>query len=152
MAKKTVSKPVHCPLFWETKQEWWWVFLANLESGHIITEPRKITGLQDKEELDIVFMAPPAGRFNMTLVVVSDSYFVRFACTFVVWCACIFFCICMQATVACVLPIYAFFVSLTVHIASCGACVFFFHNRYSVRVSEFESVSNAWSLVALLLQ
>mmetsp|Transcript_35776 Transcript_35776/g.93601 ORF Transcript_35776/g.93601 Transcript_35776/m.93601 type:complete len:775 (+) Transcript_35776:95-2419(+) len=69
------SHPVHCPLFPDPKQEFWWVFLADDTSQRMITPARKVTNLKEKDEVDIVFAAPPrAGTYKFQLYVVSDSY------------------------------------------------------------------------------
>lgn len=71
------SHPVHCPWFPEPKQEWWWVFIADAKNNAMITPvPQKIQSLTDDEEVDLQFMAPPAaGTWNLTVYVVSDSYY-----------------------------------------------------------------------------
>ena len=70
------SMPVHCPLFPEPKQEWWWVFIGQPGANALITEPQKVLALTDEDEIDVPFMAPPmAGQFQLTVYVISDSYY-----------------------------------------------------------------------------
>jgi len=69
------SMPVHCPLFPEPKQEWWWVFIGQPGTDALITEPQKVLSLTDEDEIDISFMAPVAGEFKLTVYVISDSYY-----------------------------------------------------------------------------
>ncbi|KAJ1528470.1 hypothetical protein ONE63_006881 [Megalurothrips usitatus] len=73
--KSKVSHPVHCPLFPEEKQEYWWVYISDRKSNTLLTSPYHITSLVDKEEVQLRFTAPRwAGIYTFHVCLRSDSY------------------------------------------------------------------------------
>uniref|UniRef100_V5HAM7 Putative molecular chaperone sec63 endoplasmic reticulum translocon component n=2 Tax=Ixodes ricinus TaxID=34613 RepID=V5HAM7_IXORI len=73
--KSRRSHGVHCPLFPEDKQEFWWVYLVDKKQRSLATVPFLVTSLVDVEEAVLKFTAPSRpGVYNYTLQVRSDSY------------------------------------------------------------------------------
>ncbi|XP_064483455.1 translocation protein SEC63 homolog [Ornithodoros turicata] len=73
--KSKKSHSVHCPLFPDDKQEYWWVYLVEKRRHSLATVPYLVTSLVDKEEVLLKFTAPSKpGVYNYTLHVRSDSY------------------------------------------------------------------------------
>ncbi|CAH8602494.1 unnamed protein product [Heterobilharzia americana] len=76
MNSKTHSTHVvHCPYFPVEKFEGWWVYLADRKTRQLITKPIYIATLQNEEELQLRFVAPPLpGQYLYILSIRSDSY------------------------------------------------------------------------------
>ncbi|CAB0007487.1 unnamed protein product [Nesidiocoris tenuis] len=73
--KSKLSHTVHCPYFPEEKQEYWWVYISDRKSRTLLTTPVHITGLVDKEEVQLNFTAPRwPGVYIFTVCLRSDSY------------------------------------------------------------------------------
>ncbi|CAK9296706.1 unnamed protein product [Gordionus sp. m RMFG-2023] len=66
---------VHCPYFPEKKFERWWLYMADRKHSTLITAPLYITSLNNSEEFQLKFPAPPKpGIYAFTVVLRSDSY------------------------------------------------------------------------------
>eukprot|EP00729_Bicosta_minor_P002449 gene2449-33376_t len=73
--KRRESFPVHCPLFPELKEEWWWVFMAHSNADQVLSTPICVKTLKDEESVDMMLPMPgQAGDYSIRLFVVSDSY------------------------------------------------------------------------------
>ncbi|XP_065312208.1 translocation protein SEC63 homolog [Dermacentor albipictus] len=73
--KSRRSHSVHCPLFPDDKQEFWWVYLVDKKQRSLSTVPFLVTNLVDSEEVVLKFTAPSRpGIYHYTLHVRSDSY------------------------------------------------------------------------------
>jgi len=73
--KSKVSHSVHCPYFTDDKQEFWWCYISDRKSHALVTAPTHITGLVDRDEVELKFTAPPKpGHYSFTVNVKSDSY------------------------------------------------------------------------------
>ncbi|XP_043273774.1 translocation protein SEC63 homolog isoform X2 [Venturia canescens] len=71
-----VSHVVHCPLFPEVKQEYWWVYVCDRKSRTLLAPPLHVTSLVHTEELQLRFTAPMwPGVYTFTVCLRSDSYF-----------------------------------------------------------------------------
>ena len=72
--KSKVSHSVHSPYFTDDKQEFWWCYIADRKSHALITPPIHVTGLVEREEVELKFTAPAKpGKFchNLTWVLRS---------------------------------------------------------------------------------
>lgn len=73
--KSRKSHDVHCPLFPDDKQEFWWVYLVDKKQRSLATVPFLVTSLVDVEEAVLKFTAPSKpGVYNYILQVRCDSY------------------------------------------------------------------------------
>jgi translocation protein SEC63 len=73
--KSKRSHSVHCPLFPEDKQEYWWVYICDRKSRTILTSPYHVTALVEQEEVQLKFTAPRwPGVYTFTVCLRSDSY------------------------------------------------------------------------------
>jgi len=73
--KSRVSHSVHCPFFTDDKQEHWWVYIADRKGHALLTPPNHVTSLVDRQEVELIFTAPPKpGHYSFTVTVRSDSY------------------------------------------------------------------------------
>ncbi|XP_008557153.1 translocation protein SEC63 homolog [Microplitis demolitor] len=73
--RSNLSHEVHCPLFPDVKQEYWWVYICDRKSHTLITTPVHITSLVDKEEVQLRFTAPSWPRvYTFSVCLRSDSY------------------------------------------------------------------------------
>jgi len=73
--KSKVSHSVHCPYFTDDKQEFWWVYISERKNHALITPPIHVTGLVEREEVELKFTAPPKpGHYSFIVNVRSDSY------------------------------------------------------------------------------
>merc|ERR1719213_198250 len=73
--KSRVSHSVHSPYFTDDKQEFWCVYISDRKSHSLITPPYHLTGLVEREEVELKFTAPSKeGIYNFTVCVRSDSY------------------------------------------------------------------------------
>ena len=74
--KARESFPVHCPLFPELKDEWWWVFVAHSEADMALSMPICVKTLKDEESMDLTPLPMPSepGSYKIRLFVCSDSY------------------------------------------------------------------------------
>jgi len=73
--KSRVSHSVHCPFFTDDKQEHWWVYIADRRSHALLTPPNHVTALVDRQEVELIFTAPPKpGHYTFNVTVRSDSY------------------------------------------------------------------------------
>jgi len=73
--KSRVSHSVHCPFFTDDKQEHWWVYIADRRSHALLTPPNHVTSLVDRQEVELIFTAPPKpGHYTFNVTVRSDSY------------------------------------------------------------------------------
>ncbi|XP_011307375.1 translocation protein SEC63 homolog [Fopius arisanus] len=73
--RSNVSHEVHCPLFPDVKQEYWWVYICDRKSHTLITTPIHVTGLVDTEEVQLKFAVPSwKGLFTFSVCLRSDSY------------------------------------------------------------------------------
>jgi len=71
-----VSHVVHCPLFPDVKQEYWWVYICDRKSRTLLTSPVHVTSLVHTEALQLRFTAPSwPGVYTFTVCLRSDSYF-----------------------------------------------------------------------------
>ncbi|KAK0178620.1 hypothetical protein PV327_007496 [Microctonus hyperodae] len=74
--RSNVSHKVHCPLFPDEKQEYWWVYICDRKSHTLITTPVHITSLVDTEEVQLRFTAPSWPRvYTFSVCLRSDCYF-----------------------------------------------------------------------------
>ncbi|XP_022211699.2 translocation protein SEC63 homolog [Drosophila obscura] len=70
-----VSHEVHCPLFPDRKQEYWWLYICDRRKHSIITGLCHITDLVDSKEIKLQFMAPALpGAYTFAVCLRSDSY------------------------------------------------------------------------------
>jgi len=73
--KSRVSHSVHCPFFTDDKQEHWWVYIADRRNHALLTPPNHVTALVDRQEVELIFTAPPKpGHYTFNVTVRSDSY------------------------------------------------------------------------------
>jgi len=73
--KSKRSHSVHCPLFPEDKQEYWWVYICDRKSRTLLTSPYHVTALVEQEEVQLKFTAPRwPGVYTFTVCLRSDSY------------------------------------------------------------------------------
>ncbi|KAG5677179.1 hypothetical protein PVAND_006960 [Polypedilum vanderplanki] len=69
------SHSVHCPLYPEDKQEYWWTYICDRKSQTLLTAPYHVTNLVDHQEVQLKFTAPRwPGIFTFTVCLRSDSY------------------------------------------------------------------------------
>ncbi|XP_053677368.1 translocation protein SEC63 homolog isoform X1 [Anopheles nili] len=74
--RSKVSHPVHCPLYPEEKQEYWWTYICDRKSRTLLTVPYHVTNLIHREEVQLKLTAPKwAGMYVFTVCLRSDSYF-----------------------------------------------------------------------------
>jgi len=70
-----LSHEVHCPLFPDVKQEYWWVYICDRKSQTLLTTPIHVTSLAQFEEIQLRFTAPRwPGLYTFTVCLRSDSY------------------------------------------------------------------------------
>merc|ERR1719384_1598835 len=73
--KSKVSHSVHSPYFTDDKQEFWWCYISDRKNHALITPPIHVTGLVEREEVELKFTAPAKpGHYSFTVAVKSDSY------------------------------------------------------------------------------
>ncbi|XP_046410511.1 translocation protein SEC63 homolog [Neodiprion pinetum] len=73
--RSKLSHEVHCPLFPEAKQEYWWVYICDRKSHTLLTAPVHVTSLATFEEVQLRFTAPRwPGLYTFTVCLRSDSY------------------------------------------------------------------------------
>ncbi|XP_050458464.1 translocation protein SEC63 homolog [Cataglyphis hispanica] len=73
--RSNLSHEVHCPLFPDVKQEYWWVYICDRKSQTLLTTPIHITSLAQFEEVQLRFTAPRwPGLYTFTVCLRSDSY------------------------------------------------------------------------------
>lgn len=73
--KSNLSHEVHCPLFPDVKQEYWWVYICDRKSQTLLTPPVHVTSLAHFEEVQLRFTAPRwPGVYTFTMCLRSDSY------------------------------------------------------------------------------
>ncbi|XP_033224436.1 translocation protein SEC63 homolog [Belonocnema kinseyi] len=73
--RSNLSHEVHCPLFPDIKQEYWWVYICDRKSRSLLTAPVHITSLVDTEEIQVRFTAPRwPNLYTFTVCLRSDSY------------------------------------------------------------------------------
>lgn len=73
--RSKLSHEVHCPLFPEAKQEYWWAYICDRKSHTLLTAPAHITSLASFEEVQLRFTAPRwPGLYTFTVCLRSDSY------------------------------------------------------------------------------
>ncbi|CAG5089606.1 Similar to Sec63: Translocation protein SEC63 homolog (Mus musculus) [Cotesia congregata] len=73
--RSNLSHEVHCPMFPDVKQEYWWVYICDRKSHTLITTPVHVTSLVDKEEVQLRFTAPSWPRvYTFSVCLRSDSY------------------------------------------------------------------------------
>ncbi|XP_066591579.1 translocation protein SEC63 homolog [Prorops nasuta] len=73
--KSNLSHEVHCPLFPDVKQEYWWVYICDRKSQTLLTTPVHVTSLAHFEEIQLKFTAPRwPGLYSFTVCLRSDSY------------------------------------------------------------------------------
>lgn len=66
--KSRVSHTVHCPMYPEEKQEYWWTYICDRRSRTLLTAPYHVTSLKDREEIQLKFTAPRwAGVYTFTV-------------------------------------------------------------------------------------
>lgn len=66
---------MHCPLFPDVKQEYWWVYICDRKSQTLLTTPIYVTSLAHFEEVQLKFTAPRwPGVYTFTVCLRSDSY------------------------------------------------------------------------------
>merc|ERR1719336_3045294 len=56
--KSKVSHSVHSPYFTDDKQEFWWCYIADRKNHALVTPPIHVTGLVEREEVELKFTAP----------------------------------------------------------------------------------------------
>ncbi|KAF7989141.1 hypothetical protein HCN44_007451 [Aphidius gifuensis] len=75
LGRSNVSHKVHCPLFPDVKQEYWWVYICDRKSHTLLTSPVHVTSLIDIEEVQLRFTAPTwPGVYTFSVCLRSDSY------------------------------------------------------------------------------
>ncbi|XP_076676846.1 translocation protein Sec63 [Andrena cerasifolii] len=73
--RSNLSHEVHCPLFPDVKQEYWWVYICDRKSRTLLTTPVYVTSLTHFEEIQLKFTAPRwTGVYTFTVCLRSDSY------------------------------------------------------------------------------
>jgi len=73
--KSKVSHSVHSPYFTDDKQEFWWCYISDRKNHALVTPPIHVTGLVEREEVELKFTAPAKpGHYSFTVAVKSDSY------------------------------------------------------------------------------
>ncbi|CAB3372878.1 Hypothetical predicted protein [Cloeon dipterum] len=73
--RSKTSHSVHCPLYPDDKQEYWWVYISDRKSHTLLTAPYHVTALVDTEEIQLKFTAPRwPGVYTFTVCLRSDSY------------------------------------------------------------------------------
>lgn len=73
--RSNLSHEVHCPLFPDVKQEYWWVYICDRKSQTLLTTPIHVTSLAEFEEVQLRFTAPRwPGLYTFTVCLRSDSY------------------------------------------------------------------------------
>lgn len=73
--RSNLSHEVHCPLFPDVKQEYWWVYICDRKSQTLLTTPVYVTSLVRFEEIQLRFTAPRwPGVYTFTVCLRSDSY------------------------------------------------------------------------------
>ncbi|XP_043260780.1 translocation protein SEC63 homolog isoform X1 [Colletes gigas] len=73
--RSNLSHEVHCPLFPDVKQEYWWVYICDRKSQTLLTPPNYVTSLAHFEEVQLRFTAPRwPGVYTFTVCLRSDSY------------------------------------------------------------------------------
>lgn len=73
--RSNLSHQVHCPLFPDVKQEYWWVYICDRKSRTLLTAPVQVTSLVDTEEIQLRFTAPKwPNLYTFTVCLRSDSY------------------------------------------------------------------------------
>ncbi|CAK9804102.1 Translocation protein SEC63 homolog [Anthophora quadrimaculata] len=73
--RSNLSHEVHCPLFPDVKQEYWWVYICDRKSQTLLTTPIYVTSLAHFEEVQLKFTAPRwPGVYTFTVCLRSDSY------------------------------------------------------------------------------
>ncbi|XP_003702349.1 translocation protein Sec63 [Megachile rotundata] len=73
--RSNLSHEVHCPLFPDVKQEYWWVYICDRKSQTLLTAPVHVTSLAHFEEVQLKFTAPRwPGVYTFTVCLRSDSY------------------------------------------------------------------------------
>ncbi|XP_076177312.1 translocation protein Sec63 isoform X3 [Ptiloglossa arizonensis] len=73
--RSNLSHEVHCPLFPDVKQEYWWVYICDRKSHSLLTTPIYVTSLAHSEEVQLKFTAPRwPGVYTFTVCLRSDSY------------------------------------------------------------------------------
>ena len=73
--RSNISHEVHCPLFPDVKQEYWWVYICDRKSQTLLTTPIYVTSLAHFEEVQLKFTAPRwPGVYTFTVCLSSDSY------------------------------------------------------------------------------
>ncbi|XP_043486141.1 translocation protein SEC63 homolog [Polistes fuscatus] len=73
--RSNLSHEVHCPLFPDVKQEYWWVYICDRKSQTLLTTPVHVTSLAQSEEVQLRFTAPRwPGLYTFTVCLRSDSY------------------------------------------------------------------------------
>merc|ERR1711935_970306 len=66
--KSKVSHSVHSPYFTDDKQEFWWCYISDRKNHALITPPIHVTGLVDREEVELKFTAPAKpGHYSFTV-------------------------------------------------------------------------------------
>lgn len=56
--KSKTSHSVHCPLFPDDKQEFWWVYVCDRKNKKLMTVPYHLTNLVEEEEVQLKMTAP----------------------------------------------------------------------------------------------
>lgn len=75
LGRSNVSHKVHCPLYPDVKQEYWWVYICDRKSHTLLTSPVHVTSLIDIEEVQLRFTAPTwPGVYTFSVCLRSDSY------------------------------------------------------------------------------
>lgn len=73
--RSNISHEVHCPLFPDVKQEYWWVYICDRKSQTLLTTPIYVTSLAQFEEVQLKFTAPRwPSVYTFTVCLRSDSY------------------------------------------------------------------------------
>ncbi|KAK4336672.1 hypothetical protein RND71_043676 [Anisodus tanguticus] len=57
-SKPKFSHSVHCPFFYDDKQENWWIYMVDRKRPALVTVPVLMTSLIDYEEIELKFTAP----------------------------------------------------------------------------------------------
>ncbi|KAF7494149.1 Translocation protein SEC63 -like protein [Sarcoptes scabiei] len=70
-----ISHSVHCPYYFEDKQEHWWIYITDKKKMSLKTIPYFMTNLIDTEEIELKFIAPQEpGTYQYMVNVRCDSY------------------------------------------------------------------------------
>ncbi|XP_012272858.1 translocation protein SEC63 homolog [Orussus abietinus] len=73
--RSNLSHEVHCPLFPDVKQEYWWVYVCDRKSRSLLTAPAHVTSLSHHDVVQLRFTAPRwPGFYTFTVCLRSDSY------------------------------------------------------------------------------